>query len=40
MSNIVSKPSFMLSLFKSLLLETQTTTKQQFDPPAAMNASD
>ena len=35
--NIVSKPSFMLSLFKSLLLETQTTTKQQFDPPAAMN---
>ena len=38
-SNIVSKPSFMLSLFKSLLLETQTTTKQQFDPPAAMNAS-
>ena len=37
--NIVSKPSFMLSIFKSLLLETQTTTKQQFDPQAAMNVS-
>ena len=38
-SNIVSQNT-AVKFFSSLSLETQTTTKQQFDFQAALNASD